>query len=105
MSHEHKHDDHGYNSHHEHHQEHSRYEHQNEPLSVELEMSDEAKLAILLPHLLKHNDEHGREMATWADTAGRAGSTEVAQELSAVVKLSGQISEHLRVAIEKLKAS
>jgi hypothetical protein len=63
------------------------------------ELNDRAKLAVLLPHLLKHNEEHSREIAQWAGKA----DPEVARELETVVELSTQISAHMRLAIEKLK--
>jgi hypothetical protein len=92
MSHEHSHphNDHGHDGHTPGYNLHDTDSH---------ELTDHAKLALLLPHLLKHNDEHSREIALWAGKA----VPEVARELETVVALSTQISEHMRLAIEKLK--
>ena len=82
MSHDHHHSDHSHGSDHSH--------------------TDLEKLAATIPHLLKHNEEHARDMQSRVERAQKEGAELVAAEFSAVVELSGKVSEHLRKAIELL---
>jgi hypothetical protein len=65
-------------------------------------LSDREKLTVILPHLLKHNDEHAHDIVSLAAKATAQGEHEVARELTSIVALSEHISAHLRAALEKL---
>jgi hypothetical protein len=64
--------------------------------------SDLEKLAIMLPHMLKHNEEHARDMKARAETTEKNGASEVATELLSVVELSDEICVHIKKAIALL---
>ncbi|MDD5672958.1 MAG: hypothetical protein PHC61_02235 [Chitinivibrionales bacterium] len=60
------------------------------------------KLAILLPHLLAHNQEHARQIEKWILLAGQSGQAAVAHELTQAALLMEKIDGHLTAAITLL---
>ncbi|MBC8448426.1 MAG: hypothetical protein H8D78_11815 [Chloroflexi bacterium] len=66
-------------------------------------MTDLAKLQVLLPHWIEHNDEHAAEFQEWAERARTVGQEGVAEEISLAAKQLGWVNEALAAAVEKLK--
>jgi hypothetical protein len=62
--------------------------------------SDSDKLRIVLPHLLKHNREHVKDIQKWLRLSEEANS-EIAEDLKKVVELFEEINRYLESAIEK----
>jgi hypothetical protein len=60
------------------------------------------KLAVLLPNLLTHNDEHAGDMEKWIKKAEIDGCTAVADELKEAYTHLEKISNHLKAAITLL---
>jgi len=68
-------------------------------MADEHEHTERDKLKIVLPHLLKHNQEHIKEMQR---LAGKTGSRDVEEELMKVIFYAEKINRHLSNAINKL---
>jgi len=64
--------------------------------------TDEAKLAVLLPHWIEHNAEHADEFHAWAEKARAAGRAEVAEEIDTAAKELGWVNDALRSALSAL---
>lgn len=62
----------------------------------------EAKLARILAHWRRHNDDHLDGYRQWAEDAASHGHASVAGHLEAVLELSRQISERLEQARQAL---
>jgi len=64
-------------------------------------MDDLEKLKKLLPHWMKHNDEHARTYKDWAEKMASLGKEELAEVLEVIYqesqKLRGLSEEALRV--------
>jgi hypothetical protein len=60
-------------------------------------MKDEDKLRVLIPHWMRHNDEHGAEFRRWVDQAGAA-----AADIEAAAVALARVNEALAAALEKL---
>ena len=64
-------------------------------------MDDLEKLKRLLPHWMKHNDEHVNTYKDWADKMSSLGKEELAEVLEAIhqesQKLRGLFEEAIRV--------
>jgi hypothetical protein len=60
----------------------------------------EKKLKILLPHWIKHNQEHAQEFRTWAERAETSR-----QDLLAAAEHLDKASEALGAALHKLGGS
>jgi len=65
-------------------------------------MSDLARLQVLLPHWIEHNDEHAAEFQEWAERARAAGQEDMAMEISQAARQLKQVNEALAAALEKL---
>ena len=61
------------------------------------------KLEVGLPYLLKHNQEHKKDIRKWIQRAKEANHDGVADDLQNVLELSKQISGYLEIALNKLK--
>jgi len=61
------------------------------------------KLEIGLPYLLKHNQEHEKDIQKWIQRAREAHQDTVADDLQNVLGLSHQISAYFERALNKLK--
>lgn len=62
--------------------------------------SESGKLRIVLPHLLKHNREHVKDIQKWLRLSEKENS-EIAEDLKRVVELFEEINRYLESAIEK----
>ena len=64
-------------------------------------MDDLEKLKRLLPHWMKHNDEHVKTYKDWADKMSSLGKEELAEVLEVIhqesQKLRGLFEEAIRV--------
>jgi hypothetical protein len=65
-------------------------------------MSDLAKLQVLLPHWMEHNDEHAAEFREWAEKARAAGQEDMAEEINRAARQLKSVNEALAAALEKL---
>jgi hypothetical protein len=63
--------------------------------------SEGDKLRIVLPHLLKHNREHIKDIQKWLRLSEEAGDKGITDDLKRVVELFEEINRHLESAIEK----
>jgi len=61
------------------------------------------KLEIGLPYLLKHNQEHEKDIQKWLQRAREARQDAVADDLQKVLELSHQISGYFESALNNLK--
>ena len=60
------------------------------------------KLAILLPHLIRHNDEHAEDLGKWIVQAEEGTCTAAAKEMKKAQALMEKISGHLLAAAESV---
>ena len=63
---------------------------------------DVKRLEAGLPYLLKHNQEHVRDLEKWMQRAREAHQDGVADELQKILELSRQITIHFEVALHTL---
>lgn len=63
------------------------------------------KLELGLPYLLKHNQEHVKDLKKWIQRARNGHQDEVANDLQKVLELSRKITGCLETALNKLKRS
>lgn len=80
---------------------------ENEPTHHHLEESamtseDLARLRLLLPHWIEHNQEHAEEFAQWAERAQAAGEPHVAEHLRAAARMLAQANEALEGALDHM---
>ena len=61
------------------------------------------KLELGLPYLLKHNQEHVKDLKKWIQRARNGHQDEVANDLQKVLELSRKITGYLETALNKLK--
>jgi len=81
---------------------HHHHHHEHEHTHVEKATSDDlAKLCILLPHWIEHNEEHAERFREWAEKAREMGLEEVARRMEEAVERMGDCSAAL---VEALKA-
>ena len=64
---------------------------------------DVKKLEVGLPYLLKHNQEHVKDLEKWIQRAREAHQDSVASELKEILKLSRQITVHFEAALQNLE--
>lgn len=64
---------------------------------------DVKKLEAGLPYLLKHNQEHAKDLEKWIQIAIEAHQDGVANDLQKGLELSQQITRHFEAAVHKLK--
>jgi alcohol dehydrogenase YqhD (iron-dependent ADH family) len=62
-----------------------------------------AKLRILLPHWIEHNDEHAASFREWAERARELGLGEVAQRIEEAVERMKGCNEALSAALKALE--
>jgi len=65
--------------------------------------TDAEKLSILLPHWLKHNNDHIRDQEQWIKKAEAAGLTKVADELRRATEFFKKANQHIDQANLYLK--
>jgi hypothetical protein len=83
----------------EHHHHHVGHTHE-EAKSV---ADDLAKLRILLPHWIEHNDEHTESFQEWAERARKLGQEETAQRIEEAVERMAVCNEALAEALKALE--
>ncbi|MGA1844330.1 MAG: hypothetical protein ACMUIS_07175 [bacterium] len=64
---------------------------------------DVKKLEAGLPYLLKHNQEHVKDLEKWMQRARDAHQDAVADELHKILELSRQITMHFEAALAALE--
>lgn len=71
----------------------------------DLNTSDTAKkLAILLPHLIQHNNEHAEDLDKWISMAEEDGCSLAAKEMKKAQSLMNKIGDHLSTAAASIGA-
>lgn len=60
------------------------------------------KLAILLPHLIRHNDEHAEDLEKWIALARDGECRPASKEMKKAQALMKKISGHLSAAAESV---
>ena len=65
--------------------------------------NDLAKLRILLPHWIEHNDEHATSFQEWAGRARKLGLEAVAKQIEIAVDQMAACSQALAVALRELE--
>lgn len=64
---------------------------------------DLAKLRILLPHWIEHNDEHAKSFREWAGKAREMGLGEVTRRIEEAVERMKGCNEALAAALKALE--
>lgn len=64
---------------------------------------DLAKLRILLPHWIEHNDEHAESFREWAGRARGMGLETVAKQIEVAVERMAACREALAAALKELE--
>ena len=64
---------------------------------------DLAKLRILLPHWIEHNEEHAASFQEWARKARELGLEAVAEQIERAVEQMVACGQALILALEKLE--
>jgi len=90
--------DHEHNHSHNHSHDHSH----NHDLDNKKDNSDIDKLKILVPHWIKHNNEHIKDHEKWLKIAKESEKKEIAGELKEVIHLLKTVNTHLESAGKKL---
>ncbi|MBW2368274.1 MAG: hypothetical protein JRH15_10345 [Deltaproteobacteria bacterium] len=71
--------------------------------SESAELSTEEKLAKLLDHWKKHNDEHANTYELWAKRAVLAGLESIGAELDKAAQKTRAINENFQNALKQIK--
>jgi L-ascorbate metabolism protein UlaG (beta-lactamase superfamily) len=85
---------------HHHHHEHAEHAHEEE---AKAESDDLAKLRILLPHWIEHNEDHAASFERWVAKARALGREERAQGIEEAVERMAACNQALRAALEALE--
>jgi len=64
---------------------------------------DLAKLRILLPHLIEHNDEHAASFREWAERARELGLEAVAKQREVAVERMAACGQALTAALKAME--
>jgi hypothetical protein len=64
---------------------------------------DLAKLRILLPHWIEHNDEHATSFREWAERARDLGQEETARRIEEAVEQMATCNQAFTAALEALE--
>ena len=81
-------------------EEHQHHIHEEE---TEFVPDDLAKLRVLLPHWIEHNDEHAASFQRWAAKARALGRDETAQRIEEAVERMGVCNQALTAALDALE--
>ena len=65
-------------------------------------MKEAEKLRVLLPHWIEHNNGHEAECLKWAKIAENEGMTNVAEHITAAVKMMKETNELLEKALHEV---
>jgi len=85
---------------HHHHHHHAGHAHEEE---AKTEPDDLAKLRILLPHWVEHNEDHAAGFRRWAAKARALGQEETAQQIEEAVERMVVCNQALIAALEALE--
>ena len=86
--------------HHHHDYEHTAYTHEEEKGATP---NDLAKLRILLPHWIEHNEEHVASFERWVVRARELGQEKTAQRIEEAVERMAACGESLVAALKELE--
>ena len=70
---------------------------------TEAMLDDLAKLRVLLPHWIEHNDEHADGFQRWAAKARALGREETAQRIEEAVERMAVCNQALTAALDALE--
>lgn len=87
----------GEEAHHHHHTEHMPEARKN------IRLDDRAKLRILLPHWVEHNEEHAHNFQDWVARAREMGQDEAAQLIEQAVERMAACNQALNAALQVLE--
>ena len=62
-----------------------------------------AKLSILLPHWIEHNDEHAASFREWAEKARKLGLEAVAEQIEVAVERMAACGQALAAALKEME--
>ena len=79
----------------------NEHEHKHDHTSGE--HADLDKLRVLLPHWIKHNEEHAASFENWAAKARVLGQEETAQRIEESVQQMAACNQALAAALEALE--
>jgi len=82
--------------------EHTGHTHEHEE-KVKAVPDDLAKLCILLPHWIEHNEEHAASFREWAGKAREMGLETVARQIEEAVERMATCNEALAAALKTLE--
>jgi alcohol dehydrogenase YqhD (iron-dependent ADH family) len=71
--------------------------------AVEATSNDLAKLRVLLPHWIDHNEDHANSFRRWAAKARALGQEETAQRIEEAIEQMAACNEALTAALELLE--
>jgi len=66
-------------------------------------MEDKERLAIVLKHLIEHNEGHGEDYRRWIDLARGSGMDEVAGLIEEAATHAEQAGHALKTALDLIK--
>jgi hypothetical protein len=66
-------------------------------------MEDKERLAIVLKHLIEHNEGHAEDYGRWIDLARGSGMDEVAGLIEEAATHAEQAGQALKAALELIK--
>lgn len=66
-------------------------------------MEDKERLAIVLSHLIEHNEGHGEDYRRWIELARNAGMSDIAALIEDANRYAAQASEALKNALDLVK--
>lgn len=88
---------------HEHRHAASEHEHGAIPVPDDGRRTSRAKLRILLPHWIEHNEEHAESFREWAEKARELGLEAVAEQIEVAVERMVTCGEALAAALKELE--
>ena len=68
------------------------------------QMTFEEKMAKLLEHWIRHNDDHAQSYRDWAEKARTSHLADVAGQLDQVAEMTGEITVRFKQALAQLKS-
>jgi len=81
----------------------SEHEHGAVPVPDDGRRTSRAKLSILLPHWIEHNEEHAASFQGWAGRAREIGLEAVAEQIEVAVKRMASCNQALSAALKALE--
>jgi hypothetical protein len=83
--------------------EHTGHTHEHHEEKAKAVSDDLAKLRILLPHWIEHNEEHAESFREWAGKAREMGLETVARQIEEAVERMATCNEALAAALKALE--